>query len=100
VTQQIDLGSDHWMSWYVLYSNSEQRTGIIVWHPLTPACEEQGCTFLGSCGGSVPFDIPENESVDGPKWSVESWDPLTLSPSLLCHCGDHGWIREGRWVIA
>lgn len=34
-------------------------------------------------------------------WQVESWEPLTLSPSLLCgRCGDHGFIREGRWVPA
>lgn len=32
-------------------------------------------------------------------WHVESMDPLTLSPSLLCRaCGSHGFIREGRWV--
>jgi len=24
----------------------------------------------------------------------------TLSPSFLCYCGDHGWIREGKWVRA
>jgi len=34
-------------------------------------------------------------------WQVESIDPLTLSPSLLCgQCGDHGFIRGGRWVRA
>ena len=29
-----------------------------------------------------------------------STDPLTISPSLLCRCGDHGFIREGRWIPA
>lgn len=34
-------------------------------------------------------------------WTVESWEPLTLSPSLLCRlCNDHGFIRDGRWVRA
>lgn len=34
-------------------------------------------------------------------WQVESWDPLTISPSLLCRkCGDHGFIRAGKWVRA
>lgn len=29
-----------------------------------------------------------------------SADPLTISPSLLCRCGDHGWLRDGRWIPA
>ena len=34
-------------------------------------------------------------------WHVVKWDPLTLEPSVLCRaCGDHGFIREGRWVPA
>lgn len=45
-------------------------------------------------------------------WTVESWEPLTLSPSLLCkmpildaegkptgeYCNDHGFIRNSVWV--
>lgn len=40
-------------------------------------------------------------------WTVECWEPLTCSPSLLCKapagsgtCGDHGYIRNGKWVRA
>lgn len=34
-------------------------------------------------------------------WEVQSFEPLTISPSLLCRaCGDHGFIREGKWVKA
>jgi len=34
-------------------------------------------------------------------WQVESWEPLTISPSVLCLiCGDHGFIRNGSWVPA
>jgi hypothetical protein len=36
-----------------------------------------------------------------PAWTVERANPLTLSPSILCRsCGNHGFIREGRWVSA
>lgn len=36
-----------------------------------------------------------------PEWDVISEDPLTLSPSILCRrCGNHGFIREGKWVEA
>lgn len=34
-------------------------------------------------------------------WTVESVDPLTISPSILCgSCGLHGLWRDGRWVPA
>lgn len=45
--------------------------------------------------------IPIRPHKHWPVWQVESWDPLTLSPSVLCNtCGLHGFIREGRWVPA
>lgn len=53
------------------------------------------------CCGFVGFDTPETHEVttpQSPKWQVESWDPLTLSPSLLCRrCGNHGFLRSGCW---
>lgn len=46
--------------------------------------------------GRVPF------SGEGPTWTVESLDPLTVSPSILSDRGGgdsvHGHIRDGRWV--
>ena len=57
----------------------------------------------GPCdGGAVTFDSAVARQVDParPKWTIESLDPLTISPSLLCQCGDHGFIRDGRWVPA
>jgi hypothetical protein len=42
--------------------------------------------------------IPINDIVG---WTVQSTDPITLSPSLLCSaCGEHGFIRDGKWVPA
>lgn len=29
---------------------------------------------------------------------VVSHQPLTLSPSVVCECGTHGFIRDGRWT--
>jgi hypothetical protein len=38
---------------------------------------------------------------EGSRWNVEQAEPLTLSPSVLCRaCGNHGFIRNGRWVSA
>lgn len=54
------------------------------------------------CEGSILFDneMTRRLFAGRPCWTVEQWEPLTLSPSLLCACGDHGFIREGRWVPA
>lgn len=36
-----------------------------------------------------------------PTWRVVTEEPLTLEPSLLCRmCGDHGFVRDGKWVPA
>lgn len=57
----------------------------------------------GRCESVAWFDVPEMRDWNPAKvlWRVESWEPLTLSPSLLCtRCGDHGFIRNGKWVPA
>lgn len=57
----------------------------------------------GRCQGSIMFALPGvAEAFPGVSvWQVESLEPLTLSPSLLCtRCGHHGWIRGGRWEPA
>lgn len=52
--------------------------------------------------GGIPFEHPELGDIFGSRatWKVESWEPLTLSPSILCECGVHGYIRNGLWVPA
>lgn len=51
------------------------------------------------CGGWVPFNVKSEYILSNtPKWEVRSLDPLHLEPSLLCGCGNHGWIRDGKWV--
>lgn len=55
------------------------------------------------CYSSITFDSEVTRRVfpSDAIWQVQSFEPLTLSPSLLCRrCGDHGFIREGRWVKA
>jgi hypothetical protein len=53
-----------------------------------------------SCGGFLTFDSKVARVVfpDHARWKVESWQPLTLSPSVLCRtCGRHGYVIAGRW---
>lgn len=54
------------------------------------------------CQGFVWFNVETEARCQGnPTWEVLSMDPLTLSPSILClRCGNHGFIREGKWVPA
>ena len=61
----------------------------------------------GTCGGFVSFVHPLNPSdleLTHALWTVESLDPLTISPSCLCkgvcHPAEHGFIRNGLWVPA
>src|ERR1700679_3970207 len=86
---EIDLGLDHYIS-------------IAVWDPdldLNPQAVKYKdslplkCTGIVrhknkdgiNCEGAITFDSPiAREVFHGPFWQVENWDPLTLSPRLLC----------------
>ena len=105
---RIDIGHDHWIK-YTRWSpdrdipaNAEryagipdiEKCGLLVGHKKPDGSE---------CWSGVHFDTPEVRKVFGDDhvWQVVSWEPLTLSPSLLCmQCGDHGFIRDGKWVPA
>jgi len=92
----------------LIYLNSDETTARLVdcecndptghehspcgmrWFHLAPDGSE-----CGASGGYVPFGNPPYG------WKLESVDPLTISPSLLCtRCQRHGFIRGGRWVPA
>lgn len=90
----VDLGDDHTLQFWTWHGDAEQqRAGAIVTHR-----KPDGAW----CQGSIAFDVPiSRERAPGrPSWTVHSWEPLTLSPSLVCHCGDHGFVRDGCWVRA
>lgn len=59
--------------------------GFDYWHP----CRDEKLTI-----GFIPVD-------DNRGWRVEQREPLTLTPSMLCHvCGHHGFVRSGKWIPA
>lgn len=70
------------------------RYGLSYIHPAN--------TPTGRCESGIFFDVPLNDFMPRDKvWQVESLDPLTVSPSLLCTgCGHHGFICAGRWEPA
>lgn len=56
------------------------------------------------CAGSIYIEHAERPDghPDHPRWRLTEGTPeapLTLEPSILCRsCGNHGWIRGGKWV--
>ena len=101
----VDLGSDHWYfrsQWSPDRKLNPQYAdvpdipwcGITIYHYAPDGTE---------CAGHVTFDLPDVARMwpgPGPRWQVVSWEPLHLEPSILCDCGDHGFIRGGAWVPA
>jgi hypothetical protein len=82
-------------SWCFYYADDkDDPVGIFEWHDCSG--------HQGDGPSSVPFDVPANAHIENRhKWQVESLDPITISPSILCNlCGFHGFLREGRWVSA
>lgn len=116
MTAELDLGHDHYLSitsWApdrTIPANAEryagipdvERWGAIVRHRV-PAGEQSISDPGGEwCEGGITFDGPTQRQLapNHPRWTVKSWDPLTLDGSLQCACGDHGWVRGGRWEPA
>lgn len=81
-----DIG--HGVSYQFAVHREGKSFGIIFRHPCSPPNEN---------GSWVPCRWRNEPDAPG-KWVVESEEPLTLSPSLLCTtCGHHGFIRSGKW---
>lgn len=106
----LDLGHGIWLRFYAWTPEDLPANRARYGTPL-PRVARAGAIFVhpradgtpGECYGSVRFALPEMAALGdaAPTWQVQSWDPLTLSPSILCReCGAHGFVREGRWVPA
>lgn len=95
MTKKVDMGNGHSYSFFM--SGEDQIiAGIIEEHPAGKDCN--GLKQGEPCFGSVFFDIPETP-VNRPRWKVISLEPLTIEPSILCtFCGNHGYIRESKWI--
>lgn len=89
----LDLGDNHRMV-FVDYKG-EKRVGGHVHHKRPDGSE---------CTGFIPFAgraWANNFSELILTWEMVTDEPVTLSPSILCRvCGDHGFVREGKWVKA
>lgn len=88
----LDLG--HGITLEFASWGEHERAGYVQEHPRPDG---------GSCYSGGMFDLPgiREHFPERALWQVVSWEPLTLSPSMLCRaCGNHGFVRAGRWVPA
>lgn len=112
--KDLPIGNEHWIRYFGWYPNRElnpqhkdrpdiPKAGIIITHRR----RDNGYR----CVAAANFDFPAMREVFGGEhfWQVQSFEPLTISPSVLCkgketldgpECGDHGFIQNGRWVKA
>lgn len=52
--------------------------------------------YLHRCNGELALG-----TIDTSIHQLVSEEPLHVEPSILCgQCGDHGFIRDGRWESA
>lgn len=92
---EFDLGSGSSFTWF---TSKGQIAGLIEHHP-KPGADAPGLY----CGGYIAWVAadgitPKHQLISGGPGDEEH---LTISPSLLCRtCGNHGFIRDGRWVVA
>jgi hypothetical protein len=79
----VDLGDRH----FALQIMNDSTITFLWWHdcPL-----DRTWSWIGSLGAVVSGH------------TIASFDPLHVEGSLLCPrgCGDHGFVRQGRWVTA
>lgn len=98
---RIDLGGSYayeFIGWAPDRALNPQYDGI-------PDVERWGALIYcpHELTGLATFDGEVQRRIDpqSPKWTVESFEPLTLSPSIhRVECGCHGFIRQDRWVSA
>mgnify|MGYP001586948463 CR=1 FL=1 len=94
VPRYQDIGSEHFLS-PVLHAKICTLVGaggFLLLHSKGEGamCCEGSLSTCSICGGDKAWT---KDVSGGPEF-------VTLSPSVLCGCGDHGFVREGKWVPA
>lgn len=94
VARYQDLGSGHFLSptMHSARCGIEGAGGYLILHSKGEGeiCCEGSLSTCSICGGDAAWT---KDVSGGPEF-------VTLEPSVLCSCGDHGFVRGGRWVPA
>ena len=84
-TPEVRLDEDGRHVWWC-HECTVARTVVVDWDPDDPSTWDYWHETM----------LPLN---DERGWRVESTDPLTIIPSILCgSCGTHGFWRNGGWI--
>jgi hypothetical protein len=110
----LDLGDGHYLDW-TTYEG--ERCGGIISHTKDQALyesqmaklkesgnyDEEVAEFYRLCQGAITIKGSTSAIKHARQavWEMTgTFEQPTFSPSFLCHCGDHGFVREGKWVRA
>lgn len=109
-TFDLNLGNNHGITWVIAGEHDDSRIGCVIYHKMGP--KGNITDFNGWCCGGVhwapseferehPERMSESERQRA-RWNIEGQpdEHLTISPSVLCSCGDHGFIKDGKWIVA
>jgi hypothetical protein len=106
IQHDIDLGQEHYLKFSHWAPDDLPANKLLYGDPL-PKVEKWGAIIYhkdsngNKCQSCITFDGEyQRKYHSGALWIVQSWEPLTVAPSLLCMCGDHGHIRNGKWEKA
>lgn len=93
--KDVDLGNGVFIGWTTF--NGVRCGGILI-HPISREINPD----TGECSGSFWFKDKKNQfETERPVWEFNNdFEKPTLSPSFLCHCGFHGFVKEGKWIQA
>jgi hypothetical protein len=90
---RLDIGDDHSLEFREWQGDT---MAIVVCHHLRP--DGSACMHNAPIKGGA-WDREFDGHIES--WDLMQRDPLTIAPSLACRaCGDHGFIRDGKWVRA
>jgi hypothetical protein len=91
----VKLPSDNWRQ-----PDLDIGLGHLVWIGTDPYGEHDGEQLWVGHGFDKPAPCLGHITLGGTGWTLVSKEPLTVTPSLACGCGDHGFITNGKWVSA
>jgi hypothetical protein len=91
----LDIGTNHYLNWLQTGDETHEICGALLLH-----LDPQGNLCVGSFSWAPTKYEREHPEISRIHWELmgQVGPQLTISPSLLCSCGDHGFITNGKWV--
>lgn len=86
--------------WVAEHVPNDLGDGDHRWGPPMEGYPATDIMWMHTCKGGR-HQLARIDVTSGNFHTLVSREPLHIEPSILCPvCGDHGFIREGKWVVA